>query len=383
MATILVCDADQEFAQQVARIAGPSGDTQVLYLASLTDALRHVREGNASILVIGPAVHAQSALDGVEAARDAGCDACIVLVGDDVSRERLRQAMRAGVDDVVAAEHMATELEPVLSELLGKAERRGGAKAQAAEKRGQVVTVFSTKGGVGKTVVSTNLAVALTQAGNSVVLVDLDLQFGDVGIMLGLEPTRTIIGAVQSGERLDTELLSGFLLEHASGLKVLLAPVQPEDAEMVTASRIDRILSLLVSMFDYVIVDTPPTLDESVLTAIDRSDRVIAMTMMDVASVKNTKVSLQKLRQLGYDRVPVDVMLNRADSRVYLKPENVEQAIGCQIRYRLPSDQQIPRAVNKGVPVVIEAPKSAPAKVLMATAKTIMDEARGAEADVA
>ncbi len=237
---------------------------------------------------------------------------------------------------------------------------------------GEVITVFSTKGGVGKTVVSTNIAVALAQLGKSVVLVDLDLQFGDVGIVLGLEPTQTIIGAVQSGERLDVEMLKGFLVDHPSGLKVLLAPIQPEDAEMVTASRVDRIIALLQSAFDYIVIDTPPALDESVLTALDRSDRVIAITMMDIASVKNSRVSLQKLKQLGYNSGMVEVMLNRADSKVYLQPEEVEQAIGLPIKYRLPSDLQIPRAVNKGIALVVEAPRSQPAKVIQDAARAIV-----------
>ena len=213
-------------------------------------------------------------------------------------------------------------------------------------------------------------------------LVDLDLQFGDVGIVLGLEPTRTIIGAVQSGERLDAEMLKGFLVDHSSGLKVLLAPTQPEDAEMVTASRIDRVLGLLAAMFEYVVIDTPPMLDEAVLTALDRSDRVIAITMMDVASIKNSRISLQKLRQLGYNGTLVDVMLNRADSKVYLKPEEVEQAVGAPIKYRLPSDLQIPRAVNKGMPVVMEAPKSQPAKVLRDTAMSIIAAHEEVRSDV-
>jgi pilus assembly protein CpaE len=136
-------------------------------------------------------------------------------------------------------------------------------------------------------------------------------------------------------------------------------------------------------MFDYVIIDTPPSLDEAVLTALDRSDRVVVVTMMDVASVKNSRVSLQKLRQLGYNGTVVDIMLNRADSKVFLKVEEVEHAIGMPIKYRLPSDLQVPRSVNKGVPVVLDAPRSQPARVLQETAKAIVAEREGAQGDVA
>jgi pilus assembly protein CpaE len=172
------------------------------------------------------------------------------------------------------------------------------------------------------------------------------------------------------------------MVEHASGLKVLLAPTQPEDAEVVTASRIDRILRLLAAKFEYVVVDTPPSLDEAVLTALDRSTRVIAITMMDVASIKNSRISLQKLRQLGYNGSLIEVLLNRADSKVYLRPEVVEDAIGLPITYRLPSDAQVPRAVNKGVPVVLEAPRSQPAKVLVGAAKAIVAARERGRSDV-
>jgi pilus assembly protein CpaE len=178
-------------------------------------------------------------------------------------------------------------------------------------------------------------------------------------------------------------MLRGFMVEHSSGVHALLAPTLPEDAEIVTASRIDRIIGLLVTMFDYVIIDTPPSLDEAVLTALDRSDRVVVVTMMDVASVKNSRVSLQKLRQLGYNGTLVDIMLNRADSKVFLKVEEVEHAIGMPIKYRLPSDLQVPRSVNKGVPVVLDAPRSQPARVLQETAKAIVAEREGAQGDVA
>ncbi|MHB1477466.1 MAG: AAA family ATPase, partial [Coriobacteriia bacterium] len=320
----------------------------------------------------------------VRSIRDAGSSAGIVLCPIEITQALLHSALRAGADDVVGASSPTPELAEVLGEVLRRTRARCGSdEDQAAPTRtGHVVTVLSMKGGVGKTVVSTNLAVALAGLGKSVALIDLDLQFGDVGIMLGLEPTQTIVGAVQSGERLDAEMLRGFLVRHSSGVHSLLAPTLPEDAEIVTASRIDRIIGLLVTMFDYVVIDTPPTLDEAVLTALDRSNRVLVVTMMDVASVKNSRVSLQKLRQLGYNGSLVDILLNRADSKVYLKAEEVEQAIGMPIKYRLPSDLQIPRSVNKGVPVVLDAPRSHPARVLEDTAKSIVAEHEGAQTDV-
>jgi pilus assembly protein CpaE len=337
------------------------------------------------LLIVGPTMPTDDVLVSVRSVRDEGSQASIVLVPETVTQDLLHAALRAGVDDVVSSSSSPAETETVFGDALEKANRRGGghAEAGAAAAPGTVVTVMSTKGGVGKTVVATNLAVAIASLGKTVALVDLDLQFGDVGIVLGLEPVQTIVGAVLGGERLDAQMLRGFLTKHSSGVEVLLAPTQPEDAELVTASRIDRIIGLLMTMFEFVVIDTPPVLDEAVLTALDRSDRVIAITMMDVASVKNSRVSLQKMRQLGYNGSLVDVMLNRADSKVYLRADEVEQAIGMPIKYRLPSDLQIPRSVNRGTPVVLESPRSQPAKVFMDTAKALVAERQEVHPDVA
>jgi len=385
MPSVLVCDTQSEYARSVAKSLTALLDTNVLYVPTLVDAVRHIRDGHVDLLIAGPTMPTDDVLLSVRSIRDEGSPACVVLVPEIVTQDLLHAALRAGVDDVVAASSAAAEIEAVFKGALEKANRRTGLHEEAGGgvAPGTVVTVMSTKGGVGKTVVATNLAVAIASLGKTVALVDLDLQFGDVGIVLGLEPVQTIVGAVLGGERLDAQMLRGFLTKHPSGVEVLLAPTQPEDAELVTASRIDRIIGLLMTMFEFVVIDTPPVLDEAVLTALDRSDRVIAITMMDVASVKNSRVSLQKLRQLGYNASLVDVMLNRADSKVYLRADEVEQAIGMPIKYRLPSDLQIPRSVNRGMPVVLEAPRSQPAKVFMDTAKALVAERQEVHPDVA
>lgn len=381
MPTILVSDNDLELTTAVTGAAHEIDDANVLHVENLDEAIAQVVAGHAQVLFVGPSHPAQMAFDAARSIREAGSIGSVLVMARTASSDLLREGMRAGVVDVLEMQAPASELESSLRTALDLSRPQSLDTEQ--ERTGEVITVFSTKGGVGKTVVSTNLAVALAQLGRSVVLVDLDLQFGDVGIMLSLEPTRTIIGAVQSADRLDASLLDGFLVQHSSGLRVLLAPTQPEDAEMVTASRVDRILRLLSTQYEYVVIDTPPMLDEAVLTALDRSTRVIAITMMDIASIKNSRISLQKLKQLGYNGSLVEVLLNRADSKVYLRPESVEEAIGAPIMYRLPSDALVPRAVNKGLPVVMESPRSQPAKVLVATAKSIIAKREEAKTHVA
>jgi len=384
MASILVLDRQKDFPRLIAQVAIAIEGADVRHATNMSQARASLMHAQFDVLLIGPSINADDALSLAKTLRDSGKSCSVLLMADGVSTDLLRRSLKAGVEDVLEHNASALEIEAALRDAQTAAQRRAAASVdEVGGVSGRVITVFSTKGGVGKTVVATNLAVALAGLGKSVVLVDLDLHFGDVGIVLGLEPTRTVIGAVQSGDRLDAELLKGYLVDHSSGMKVLLAPTQPEDAEMVTASRIERILRLLADNFEYVIIDTAPSLDEAVLTALDKSSKVIAITMMDVASIKNTRVSLQKLVQLGYhNSTPIEVLLNRADSKVLLRPEDVEQAIGAPIKYRLPSDQQVPRSLNKGIPVVLDAPRSQPARVLLAIAQSIVDSEE-VQADVA
>jgi len=375
MGHITVIDPTGEFADIVGALSASRPDAEVHAVPTLAGLSFST---NAPFVVVtAPSVPSSV---GFEAARAAdSCDAhtAVVIVASAVDTDLLRSAMKAGVTDVVAATDPATEIARAIIDAYAAAETRAETALEEAEPArqapgGRVVTVFSTKGGVGKTVLATNLGVALAKWLNcKTALVDLDLQFGDVGIMLGLAPDRTITDVAASIERLDVDLLRGHMTHHESGLDVLLAPVRPEDAETVTTGRIGRILALLREMYDVVVIDTAATLDEVVLAALDRSDAVYAVTMMDVASIKNLRISTQKLTQLGYDNGLLHVVLNRADSKVWLQPHEVERAVGAEIFARIPSDRIVPRSVNKGTPVVIDEPKSDVAKAIVGIARSV------------
>lgn len=375
MIDILVVEPESGGAQALVSMVQAITDQRVTPALSLSGVPALATSLGVDVVIIGPTATTDEAMSIAAGTVELMPDASVILVRSTVSTELLRHAMRAGVADVVGTDETPFELPEAIGRAVLQATRRHDMVPLEAPraKRGTTITVFSTKGGVGKTVLAINLGVALVSMGRSVVLVDLDLQFGDVGIMLGLEPTLTISGPAQASDRLDMQLLSGYLVEHSSGLKCLLAPVQPEEAESITPGRIARILELLAEMFDVVVVDTCASLDETVLTALDRSDHLLAMTMMDVASIKNTRISLQKLHQLGYDGHSVQVVLNRADSKVFLQPAQIEKAIGREISVRIPSDRIVPQSVNKGVPVVSEFPRSEVSRALMGVARQFID----------
>jgi pilus assembly protein CpaE len=334
-----------------------------------------------TVVLVGPADEPSQGIALAAHIESEGLDTSVVMVTATSDTELLRTAMKAGVRDVLVADDgIDAAVASVLAADRVITRRRESACGQASDAvtpppAGRVITVFSTKGGVGKSVLSTNLAAVLAHdLGKRTILVDLDLEFGDVSVMLQIPPDRTIFNAAQVFDRLDAEMLRGFLAAHDSGLMALLAPVRPEEAETVTTGRVAQIIALLRTMADYVVVDTPASLSDVVLTALEQSDVVLAVATLDVPSVKNTKVSLQKLHQLGLDGGLVRLVLNRADSKVWLEPHEIEKAIADRIVARIPSDRLVPRSVNKGVPVVLDAPRSAVARSIVALARLVTAE---------
>jgi pilus assembly protein CpaE len=289
-----------------------------------------------------------------------------VLVLAEPSTELVRLALRAGAADAVDIRETGAELAPAVDRLLARLDdelrrrRAAPAAAGAAPRKGHVTSVFSPKGGVGKSVVAVNLAASLGKTtGQPVVVMDLDLQFGDIAVMLRLQPVHTFTDAVSAGDLLDHDLLRSFLVRHdKSGVYVLAAPTSPSEADQVGPGPMLRVLELLQDMFAHVVVDTPPHLSEVVLQAVALSDTICFVVGMDVPSVKNASLGLQafELLQLPLDKVLL--VLNRADSRVHIDERDIESALEIGIDLTFPSEVAVPQSVNQGNPVVLEYPRS-------------------------
>ena len=223
---------------------------------------------------------------------------------------------------------------------------------------GKIVTVFSAKGGTGKTVVSTNLAVALHAGGaRRGCIVDLDLEFGDVAITLGLAPNRGIIDAVSFDLATcsDTEFDTLFTTVRP-GLDCILGPVNPGDAEQVSPAVVAELLQQLRRRYDYVLVDTPSQLSEHVLEALDASDYHVLITTPEIPSLKNLRLTLDMLDLLAYSQQSRFIVLNRADPRVGLSAEDAESAILTPLAARIPASHEVTAAINSGVPITISRP---------------------------
>ena len=309
-----------------------------------------------------------------------------ILVVDELTTSLLQQALRAGVRDVLAlsgeaaalaqsVHRVATSLEqparfapavPADSDPTDGATPRPDV-VQPETVDGQVLTVFSTKGGAGKSVLATSLAVHLAQRSDKpVCLVDADLQFGDVAVMLKLTPHHTIVDAVSVLDRMDSALLESLLVTHEpSGLKVMPAPLEPAFADQVGAAEMVAIVEMLRTFCSYVIVDTPAYFNDVVLGLVEVSDRVMLVAGMDIPNIKNVKIGLQTLRLLNTPMDKLLLVLNRANSKVKLDIGEVERTLQLKADALIPSDIVVPQAVNKGEPVVLHSPKSGVSKSII------------------
>jgi pilus assembly protein CpaE len=340
------------------------------------DALRRHLETQFSedAVILGPNIDLRSALDLAGSMRVTRPSLGVILVRRRVDTSVLADAMRAGIFEVVEERDLAAlgaavlrcrELARALRETVGGAQTDGEGSS-----RGVLVTVFSAKGGCGKTTVATNLAAALADGGRrEVCLVDLDLAFGDVAIAMQLFPAHTIADAVPLAGSLDAQALASLLTPHSPGLTTLVAPVEPGHAESIPASLVTAILELLKQNFDYVVVDTPPAFDDHVLAAFDQSDLVALMATLDIPALKNLKLTLETLELLNYPRERWRIVLNRSDSKVGLALSEVEKTLKVPISLQVPSSRDVPASINRGVPIVLDDPKHPVSQAIKAFAE--------------
>jgi pilus assembly protein CpaE len=300
----------------------------------------------------------------------------IIVVASGTASELLDEALEADVADVLVLPQL---IDNVVFTIRKAAHAKRQVSTVTRSQQGRVVTVFSPKGGTGKTVTASNLSAALAKQGRKTLLLDLDLQFGDAAIVMGIEPEKTIYDLVLAPGELDIEKLAGYTTKHQCGLDILPAPLRPEDAELVTESKITRLLEVARECYDVIVVDTSPFFHGPMLATLDRTDELLVLCGLDVPTLKNVRLALQTLELLSFPSTRIRYVLNRANTKVGLSKREVEGALKVSINAEIPSDRIVPVSVNRGTPAVISEPGSDFSKAMVALSKTVMSSEQRAK----
>lgn len=366
-------------------------------IAKVRNNLRQLLELEPEIEVVGEAANGEEALilgrqcnpdlvimdigmpvmDGIQATEIMTVElpqTAIIILSCQDEGEYLRKAMAAGARDYITKPPGREELLQTIHRVYELEKRRRqnqdgvlGPHLEKPSEPGKIFSVFSTKGGVGKSIIAVNLAVATAQLTHKkIALVDLDLQFGDVALLFDLLPRRTISDLVGETDFTASKILNGYLTKHNSGVRILSAPLRPEYAEVVHAEQVKDILGALKNNYDYIIVDTHQLFDDLTLAALDISDFLIMVTTPDILTVKNIKLALEAIRLLNYEPQKIKLVLNRVFTENNISIKDLEEHLNFPIVHSIPNDGKlVVGSCNLGIPFVMSHPRARISKAIL------------------
>ncbi|MBI2953933.1 MAG: response regulator [Chloroflexi bacterium] len=329
-------------------------------------------------------------MDGIattEAIMAKGIKSQIIMMSIQGETDYLRRSMLAGAREFLikpfGGEELANSIRRVQELRIDRGWAPGEVRSNghvtpasaAVHERGKIIAVFSPKGGVGRTTIVSNLAVALEEKTRKrVALVDCNLQFGDVAVLFNVHSQKTIADLVPHVAHLDDDLLDEVLLRHSSGVRLLLAPPKPEMAELVTGDALVAILKRLRENYEYVLVDTWPSFHEPMLSVLDIADHILVVLTLELPAIKNVKLFLEVADALGYPKDKIKLVLNRGDSGGGIRVSDVEGSLQCPIQVSIVSDGRVTtQALNQGVPFVLQNRSSMIAKNVFSLAALIAE----------
>ena len=368
---ILIVDDIADTRENLAKLIGFEPDMQVAGTAGGgQEAVNLAKKERPNVILMDINMPDMDGITATEIISNTVPESPIIMMSVQGEQDYLRRSMLAGAREFLVKPFSADELINSIRHVheLEKVRRARyapvapapgavvpGAPAAAPPATGKVITFFSPKGGVGRTTIATNLAVALHQSTNKpVVLVDGSLPFGDIAVILNMSPkAKTVADLIGSFEQADADVVESILVQHSTGIKVLLAPPTPESTELITGAHIKHIVEILRERYAFVVVDTWPSFQEQVITMLDVADIILTLMTLEITSLKNVRVFMEIVEKLGYGEDKVQLVANRNDSSGGIKASDVEASLGRKIPHTIVSDgRTLVLAVNRGVPFV-------------------------------
>lgn len=393
MIKILIVDDIPETRDHLSRLLGLERDLEVAGVAgSGEDAIKLSMELRPDVIVMDINM---PGMDGVQAAEIISQrlpTSPIIMMSVHGEADQLKRAISAGAREFLvkpfSGDEFATSIRRVYEREVGRQTEFQAslptvaqAASQVIDGEHEVIAVFSPKGGAGRTTIATNLAVALhRETGARVCLMDANLQFGDIGVLLNLNPkNKSIADAVESGEP-DSDIIDSVVIEHSTGIRVLLAPPAPEGADLVTPAFMRKIIEHLRAVNDYVVIDLPSGLSDHTLAVMDMADTIVVLTALEITTIKNVRLFLEVAEQLDYGRSKIRLVINRADAAQGIRIPDVEASVRRPIDGTIVSDGRLSvLAVNRGVPFVVSHPDSVLSRDVANLARTLAGQTGAAQ----
>jgi pilus assembly protein CpaE len=386
---VLIVDDIPETRDHLTKLLGFESDIEVVgSAASGREAIQMAGKLHPDVVLMDINMPDMDGIAATEQLTAAAPGSAVVMMSVQGEADYLRRSMLAGAREFLvkpfSSDELTASIRQVSSREREKASRIGipvattaGSNNGAGSDGGQVVAVFSPKGGVGRTTVAVNVAVAAaSELGKRVVLMDGSFQFGDVGVLLNLNPKSNsiadLVPILESGE---VDSINTFVVDHTSGLRVLLAPPSPETAETITPTIVKQVLELLRSSHDLVIVDCTAFFNDTTLAILDAADVILTMLSLEITSIKNMRLFLEVAEQLGYESTKVRLVLNRADSTLGIRVADVEHSIGRKIDETIVSDgRSVVYALNRGIPFFVSNREAQVSQDILRLAKSVIGD---------